>query len=262
MARALIIGLTTGAILLTGCGGIDTGRSQLIPPQVKDTMGATTAPQDMSEADIIEKLTLDRQAYIRDLKMLAAYYAKIGNNIKWTWVNNELEAVRTIPQYNYIIGAMVAGPDLSATTSITEADYMYDDALRTEARARELLVVKDNDLLRVALAKYNQLIRKHPASDKIDDAAYKAAGIYEDFKDYTLALLYYQRAYQWNPDFSKPARFKRAYIMDNHYSRRAEALELYRESIAKERLSEQQRGYAQRRINQLTTSGEPIVDGQ
>ena len=56
-------------------------------------------------------------------------------------------------------------------------------------KARELIIITNEDMLRVALDKYNQLIRKHPPSDKIDDAAYRAAGIYEYFKDYTIAIL-------------------------------------------------------------------------
>ena len=56
--------------------------------------------------------------------------------------------------------------------------------------------------------------------------------IYEHFKDYTIAVLYYQRAYQWEPQTSYPARFKAAFILDERLHRRAEALQLYKEALA------------------------------
>ena len=54
------------------------------------------------------------------------------------------------------------------------------------------------ELLRAALRKYGELISQYPTSDKIDDAAYKMARIHEGFGDYTIALAFYQRAYQWD----------------------------------------------------------------
>jgi tetratricopeptide (TPR) repeat protein len=88
--------------------------------------------------------------------------------------------------------------------------------------------------LRVALNKYNQLIREYPTSDKIDDAAFKAGRIYEFFDDYEIALLYYKRTYQWNENTFNPARYRAARILDYKLGDRNEALKLYRESLDKE----------------------------
>ena len=127
----------------------------------------------------------------------------------------------------------MAGPNLKGTKSVSEADYLYNDAVRLEDQAGQFMIIKDDNLLRVALDKYNQLISKFPSSDKIDDAAYRAAGIYEHFKDYTIAVLYYQRVYQWDPQTAYPARFKAAHILDTQLHRRAEALQLYQEALTK-----------------------------
>jgi len=175
--------------------------------------------------------------------------------MKLLWAKEELAALDAIPQYKYIIEANVAGPDLKATTSITEADYMYADAVRTEKKAKKLLVYTNKDLLRMALDKYNQLIRKHPASDKIDDAAFKAAGIYEHFKDYSISLLFYQRTYQWDPDTIYPAKYKAAYVLDKHLHRRAEALELYQQAVKEPGLKQVYREFAKERIAELIKSG-------
>ena len=182
--------------------------------------------------------------------------------MKLGWAEDELKKLNKMPQYNYIIEASVAGPNLKARSSITIADYMYDEAFRLEKRAKRLILIIDEDLLRVALDKYNQLIRKHPSSDKIDDAAYRAGGIFEYFKDYTIALLYYQRTYQWDPDTIHPARFRAAYILDEHLHRRAEALELYQQAVEKEKLSKNCKEFVEKRITELTKSGESLEESK
>jgi len=164
-----------------------------------------------------------------------------------------------MPQYNYIIEASVAGPDLKASTSIAEADVLYKEGIGLEKRAGLLPILKNEELLRLALDKYNQLIKKHPSSDKIDDAAYGAGIIYEHFKDYTIALLYYQRTYQWDPDTSYPARFKAAFVLDKRLHRRDEALVLYQEAvkaIKKEGEHQQWKEFAEKRIREFSESGE------
>lgn len=237
--------------VLVGCHGVDSGKSQLIPARMKDV-----SVVEAGEVDIIEQMLINRLAYRQYLESLVAHYKKTGNNMKLKWAENELKKLNKMPQYNYIIEAGVAGPSLKARSSITVADYMYDEAVRLEQKAGQLIIIKDEDLLRMALDKYNQLIRKYPSSDKIDDAAYRTGGICEYFKDYTIALLYYQRAYQWDPDTIHPARFKAAYVLDKYLHRRAEALELYQQVVENEGLSINYREFAEKRITELTKSDE------
>ena len=199
MARAVLTVLVIVLLnILVGCAASDTGRGQLIPAQTKTSLG--TAPvlkvARASELDIVEQMAVNRQAYHQGLKFLADYYAKTGDNMKLQWAKKELAALDAMPQYKYIVEASLAGPNLKASTSIPEADELYKDTLELEKRARGIIIIKNENLLRLVLDKYNQLIRKHPTSDKIDDAAFKAGAIYEYFNDYTIALLYYQRVYQ------------------------------------------------------------------
>jgi len=240
--------------VLAGCETIDSGRSQLVPAQTGSAPIIKVATG--SEADIIEQVAVNRQAYQEGLELLIKHYARTGNNMKWTWAKKELAALDAMPQYKYIIEAEVAGPVLKASTSIPEADMLYDDALRLEKKAKRLIVIRDENLLRLALNKYNQLIRKHPSSDKIDDAAFKAGGIYEYFKDHTIALLYYQRTYQWDAGTIHPARFKAAFVLDKRLHRRAKALELYQQAVKREGLKESYKEFAEKRIKELTKSGE------
>ena len=252
MARVILTTmLVISVVTLAGCQ-TDSGKSQIVPTQIRST--PLTEMSVASESDIIEQLTNNRRAYHQSLELLVEHYTKTGNNMKLEWAKRELAALNSMPQYNYIVEASLAPANLRPTTSIPEADYIYMEATRLEKEAGKLLVVKDSELLRLALNKYNELIRKHPSSDKIDDAAFKAGCIYEHFKDYTIALLYFQRAYQWEPNTIYPARFKAAYVLDKHLHRRAEALKLYQEAIEKEARFGEWREFAQNRIKEITKS--------
>jgi len=257
MARIVLTAVVIVLLnVLVGCQGVDSGRGQLMPARTRTTIGSAGVVDiaKAGETDFVEQIAVNRQAYRQGLELLIKYYTKTGNNMKFKWAKEELAALDSIPQYKYIIEAVTAGANLRASTSIPEADELYRDALELQQKAGVLLIAKDNELLRVALDKYDRLIRKYPSSDKIDDAAYKAGEIYEYFQDYTIALLYYERAYQWDPDTTHPARFRSARILDKRLHRNAEALELYREAIkaegryGKHRLWKE---YAEKRIKAL-----------
>ncbi|MHC4758257.1 MAG: tetratricopeptide repeat protein [Planctomycetota bacterium] len=261
MARtSLVILLAIFLSVLTGCYGPDSGRSQLIPKTAaRETIpDVEFRPADTSEADVVEQVAIQRQAYEEGLKMLISYYTGTGNDMKLLWAEDEFRRLHNVPQYIYIVEAIVAGPELRATETITEADYMYDDARRTDKKARQWLIIIDENLLRVALAKYNQIIQRHPSSDKIDDAAYYAGQVCEHFQDYSIALLYYQRTYQWNPDTAHPAYYRAAYILDKKMHRRAEALPLYQEFVERGYANEQMMAIAQNRINALLSSEQEL----
>jgi tetratricopeptide (TPR) repeat protein len=208
-----------------------------------------------NETDIVEEMAVNRQAYRQGLQLLIEHYAGTGNNEKLRWAQKELAALDAIPQYNYIVGAITAGPNLRATTVIPEAELLYMEAVKLEKKAKGLVIIYNEDMLRLALYKYNQLIRKHPTSEKIDDAAFRAAGIHEHFKDYTIAALYYERVYQWDPDTIYPARYKTAYILDKRlHTQRAKALELYQEVLRRGGVPAKRKEFIEKRIEELTQS--------
>jgi len=236
-----------------GCQQADSGRGRLMPRQ-GTTAAITTNLSLAGETDIVEQIAINRRAYQQGLELLIRYYNRTGNNMKLHWANEELTALDLIPQYKYIIVAETLESNLRASTSIPEADDLYMDALKLEREASVLLIGKNKDKLREALDKYDRLIRSYPTSDKIDDAAFNAGVIYEYFKDYSIALLYFKRAYQWDPETPYPARFRSARILDKRLHRNAEALELYREAINTEGKYGKRRiwvEYAQERIQVL-----------
>ena len=257
MARFILVAnLLAMVIALYGCTDSNSGRGQLMAQGIRtstDRHAVIKAAQD-KEVDTVEDMAMHRRAYRQSLESLIKHYRGTGNYMKRRWAQKELAALDAIAQYNYIIEAGVAGPGLKASREIPEADDLYYKALVLEDEARKLVVVKDKELLRLALDKYNRLIRQYPTSDKIDDAAFRAGKIYEEFKDYSIAVLYYQRTYQWDTETVYPARYKTAYILDRKLHQRSEALQIYRQALELDALNETQRQITTERVAELSSS--------
>ena len=253
MARTILTALLIlSVVVLTGC---EESKLQLRPPRVGESVesgrGETSKTQ---EADLVERVLSSRTAYRDGLEAIVAYYTETGDYMKLKWAQKELNALSGMPQYNYIVEAGLAGADLKASESIAEADDLYNYAVLLEKQGKGFLLLRDENIMRLALDKYNQLIRKYPTSDKIDDAAFRAGGIHEAFQDYAIAIMYYKRTYQWDPQSEHPAMFKEAYVLDRKLHRRAEALEVYKEALKNENLSFNYRNFAEERIAEFTKS--------
>jgi len=215
--------------------------------------GPTVDVAKTSETDLAEQITIGRRAYRQSVKAMIKRYTETGDS-KLKWAKNELNSLNAIPQYKYIAEATVAGANLKASRAIADADALYAKAVRIE-ESSQFLFLKDDNRLRQAMDKYNQLINKYPDSDKIDDAAYRVAKICEHFKDYTIAVLHYQRTYQWDPETIYPAKFEAAFLLDQRLHRRAEALQLYQEALSQitsARQHSQWQQYASQRVRELS----------
>ncbi len=259
--RFCIVIFMVSLLALAGCTQPDSGVSRRLPDRTRPTLGTGSPVKltEVSEIDIVEQIAANRQAYRQGLEKLVRYYTKTGNNEKLDWANKELRALNVMPQYDYIV-PVVAPKRYRATTSIPDADLIYEDASLQKNQAERLgQLFVNKDLYRMALRKFEDLIKKYPSSDKIDDAAYQAGEISEYFKDYSIALDYYQCAYTWDPDTPHPARFRAAKILDKHMHRNAEALELYKKAIETEgRYGKylEWKNFAEERIEDLQKSGE------
>jgi hypothetical protein len=219
MARTILTALLIVLVnVLVACNSnkVDKSSSKLMMVRTKTAAGNVEAIQvaGAHETDIVEQVLVTRQAYRQGLEALIEYYTKEGNSMKVEWAKRELAALDKMPQYNYIVEASLAGPDLRATDAVRAADYLYEEALALEKKARGLVLVVNAVQLRQALDKYNELITTYPSSDKIDDAAYQAAGIYEHFQDYTIAsgtphrliLRFIRLRISWTGDFTSEQR--------------------------------------------------------
>lgn len=252
---------TAAAILILtiaiGCES-NTGISQQLPQRTTSYAGTPeplplTSPASSDQIDLVEQMTTYRQSYRRSLQALIQHYDTVGDNQKAIWAKEELTALDRIPMYRYIVEADMPA-SLKAVERIAAADELYAQAAELERNAGTLPVLKNEEVLRAALAKYGEVIRLYPTSDKIDDAAYRMGHIQDYFKDYMLALMSFQRAYQWDANTPYPARFRAANILDKKLHRRDEALTLYQEAIIKEAGFNEWRIPAERRVKELTAS--------
>jgi tetratricopeptide (TPR) repeat protein len=248
--------------VLPGCQGSNTGTSRMLPDRTMPSIGTsrTVNLTPAGEIDIVENMAAHRQAYREGLELLVRYYTKTGDNHKLDWAKRELNALNVMPWYNYLV-PVVAANTYRATTMIPDADLLYEDARLQKEGAEPLgsTLFVDKNAYRMALRKFEDVINKYPNSDKIDDAAYMLGEISEYFRDYSIALEYYKRAYTWDPDTPHPARFKAARILDKYLHRNAEALELYKKAVEIEGRYDKYRELktaAEERINALQKTGE------
>ena len=96
-----------------------------------------------------------------------------------------------------------------------------------------------------------ELIEKYPTSDKIALAAFYIGDIYREYvRNYPLAVKWFERAWQWDPNITEPARFQAATVHDIRLHNPIKAIELYRAAIELETNRSNAR-FAERRIPEL-----------
>jgi tetratricopeptide (TPR) repeat protein len=231
--RYFTVILLVSLFFFIGCQSpIDSGNSRMQPPRSTITSTSVSSVADKGEIDLVESVRANREAYRQNLNELVRYYNRTGNNKKLLWASKELNALNSMPWFGYIIEGTNITPDVRATTSIPDADLLYGDGelLMNEAKLGGV-VVTNKDKYRAALNKFELLIAKYPTSDKVKDAAYQCGEISEYFNDYSIALDYYKKTYQLDPDSSTyPARFRAARMLDRLH-KYDEALKVYKEAI-------------------------------
>ncbi len=220
--------------------------------------GSSGLVYGFNEVDLVEDMVAKRGDYYNALKELGDYYKSANANRRLSMLSEELKVLGVVSQYNYLESSTISRTDYVAADSIDAADEMYNEAKRLDSKGRLLGVAFKKTMLRAALAKYNELIKKYPTSDKADDAAYKAAEIYKYFGDYYPAAIYYQRAFEWNEYTDYPARFKAAWIMDTKLDKKSEALELYKQSILLEKNFSDNVDIAKARVKTISKSPQDV----
>lgn len=254
------------AMVFSGCQSQSSSPPADQPTPAPEQQGVSTvAPDPLTlsraadqqrgeEVERVELMARDRRRYREQLDELIRFYDQQGNQLKLDWARKELEALEAIPQREYLRVAEIAGPDLRARKALPEADMLYDKAMTIEQDASGLVAnwfANKQQLLR-AVDRYNEIIRRFPDSDKIDDAAYRIGRIYHRYmKDYITALVYYQRVWQWDPQTPLPVRFAVAEVYDQGLNDHARAIEFYRKAINLESAYPENLQTARYRIQEL-----------
>lgn len=240
-------------LVISGCGSSQSGEAQtVVNPEEKNFYDkAKLDVVDPQEIDLVEQMASLRTEYYEALKDLNKYYISTGNYTKTQWSNKEIEGFNNAPQYTYVSPAQIADVKPGKQVTIPEATNLFREATQIYDKADRIAILPDKEGLRLALSKFNQVIAKYPNSDVVDDAAYEAGTIYEKFKDYDIALYYFQKALEWNPEMKYPVRFRIAYLLDRKFGMSNDALPYYKSSMELEKSYTQNYEFAAKRVEEL-----------
>lgn len=221
--------------------------------QVEPPAGESVANVD--ERSIAEYAHTARRQYEASLAAVIDYYETSNNEFRAALFRNVRDRFRPFYKYGYFKEAEVPGPELRPSAAIPAADELFAKAYRLYDQGKILPAVVDYNKEAQAVELFKQLVYTHQTSDKIAQAAFYIGEIYKEyFNQDVRALWWYERAWQWDPTITLPARFQAATIYDYRLERDAEALELYRQAVIHEQFNSSNVGWAQRRINDMTAS--------
>jgi len=165
----------------------------------------------------------------------------------------------------YFLSAEIPPGDLKTDHVISAADELYLKAWDLHQGGRGLILFRiwaRYPKQREALALLLELIEKYPRSTRTPMTAYFIAEIYKEYFDENLrAVNWYQRAWQWEPNISKPARFQAAVIHDLRLHNTEEALKCYRMVLQDETFDSGNLKFARERINALSKAAPTETPG-
>jgi TolA-binding protein len=227
VAVVLLVLSIAGAAVCENCGGVFPGTGKFCADCVR--ILDTQRNQAARELVYVENVVKARQQYEKALDELIDYYQKEGDRPKEEDARRERQDFANAKKYDYVFLADLVSPDLSPKRDIGEANTLYADGLRA-FNERVYFWNGRSDKYERAARKFEDLIRRFPESDKIDDAAYHLGRCYEaggTTQDYRRAIVWYQRAYQWNPRTEFDPRFRIAEVYEDGLHERDRAIAFY-----------------------------------
>lgn len=222
------------------------GVGQILPPEGESVENA-------DERILAEYVVGARNQYLQALDNLIDLYERTDNVFRARLVKNIKERFDPVNTYMYFMQAEVPPADLKPIEVIPEANQLYDKAYDLYRSGKILPAITDYNKERQALLLFKELVRKYPQSDKIALSAYYIGEILKEYFDEDRrAVQWYERAWQWDPNITKPARFQAATVYDYRLQDKAKAVELYRAAIQHEPFNQSNVNFAHGRIRDLT----------
>jgi len=243
-------GLWAGLLVVVLAGGLVSVSG------VWGQQGAVREVSPGTELALVEKVVESREQYERALVKLGDYYRQSGQDLKLRQAEDELEDLRKVTTYDYVLLVDVLAVTPRPLRSIPEADALYEVGMAFKDYPATLFVFGKKEKLEVALRKFKQLITQYPESSKVAESAYRIAEIYEgaSFNDFLLAAKYYEATFRWDPKTTRPARWRAARLYDEKLLNYKEARRLY-ELCASVSPSADLRDKAGRRAQELQIRG-------
>ncbi|MHC4981773.1 MAG: hypothetical protein ACYTF6_01225 [Planctomycetota bacterium] len=202
---------------------------------------------------MVEHTVAARKAYLAAVDELAEFYERLDvRSYKARRVRNVRARFDPVRTYMYFLEAEIPGPELRPIEPNPAADQLYERAMKLYRAGRIGPGITNYDKERQALMLLLQLVREHPRSTKIALSAYRIADIYKEyFNENIRAVHWYERAWQWDPTITEPARFQAAVIYDLRLHNSEKAIELYRKALEHDPPRMGNAGFCERRIEEL-----------
>jgi len=188
-------------------------------------------PPRATEDKLVERVVEARREYQLSLERLRAHYLAVNDPKRVQWAEQELlEYHRILKQSFRVDVADAPAPNLEPKNNIPQANKLYREAAKYKDKGFGSDYV-DNQ--RTAEQMLQQLLTLYPQCDKIGEAAYQLAEVYESkaFKQYERAAIYYERSFQWNKTSQSDARIRSARLYDKVLQNQPKAVRLYQEVI-------------------------------
>jgi len=222
------------------------GAPQVLAPQGESLEGA-------DERMLVEYVIAARNTYTKAVSDLVAFYDRTDATFKAKVIRNLQTRFHPARTHMYFLDAEIPGPELRPVEVIPAADALYDKAVKLYRSAKVLPGITDYPKMRQALVLLRQMVREYPKSTKIALAAYFIGEIYKEYFNENLrAVKWYERAWQWDPNITEPARFQAAAVHDFRLQNKAKAVECYRAAIQHEQFNSSNVRYAHQRVRELT----------
>ncbi len=223
-----------------------TGVKQPAEPQGQSVVGT-------SEAALLEQVVAAREAWQTDLDKLEELYSRQKADLKLKGIRTVKGNIFVEKIHMYVLNAEVPPATARPTEVIDAADRLYDQALKLHLEGKLIPALADYDKEEKALKMFLDLVKKYPTSNKLPMTAYYIAEIYKEyFKNQEVrAVLWYQRAWEWDPHIPKPARFQAAVLYDYRLKEHGRALPLYYDVIKYETFNKSNCDWAANRIDEI-----------
>ena len=194
------------------------------------TPAANTQPaqgKPAPDSQLCVRLLAARREYQQALQRLRQHYIDAGDIERAKWAEEELIQFHRIHKHAFILDLDVPGPGLKASMNIKDANELFQEAMHYKDKGWGTEYLDNQRRAEVLL---QQILTQYPESNRIGDVAYQLGDLYAGrlYQDYRRAALYFERAFQWNPNTQSDARLRAARLYDQ-LAERTRAMELYRE---------------------------------
>jgi len=233
------------------------GIAEVLPP----------AGESLTNADprlLVEFVLAARAAYKQAMRDLEKFYSDRLSLKKHKFISRVRERFDPVRTYVYFFSAEAPPENMKPVKVIPAAEELYSKALSIYKRASLVPLIPNYNKQRKALRLFLTITEQHPTSTKSPLAAFYIGHIYREyFNENVRAVMWYQRAWKWDPRIQIGARFQAAVVWDYRLQNHSRAMELYHAVLEHEFDEPTNRMFARNRIAELTEQGvgvDPLIE--